>query len=404
MKKMMQRRYNIVAAVFAICAFVAGSTIRIFLNHTNNGSVNNSSDGKKKDFNISNKKEESSSCSIPNISTALQCFHKTNPNVTLRYPEDAIEHVIEIHNSIKTVMNNTPYHCYAKYCGPWIENFWIEIFGKNITSDDYCLSETFGPYIPLFFPWTDFWIANGSIKYNEVLNDILEILRPDVAYITVSQNDEGLMLKDRNMTEIKVDNILVLSGGGYGHVPIPLLIREQPLQEKPVTNRSHLVSYVGSLKHAPGRMRRKMHQILNRFLPPGDYKYYSGSNWTNVMRDSYLSLAPRGFGRTAFHLVEILQMGLIPIYVYDFLPWVPYRNLYESKLGYVVSISELANFATTTLKNSSLYELRTMEDQILSYRESHFTVPGIMNQIRLFMQGGGDLECGPMPENVRTYY
>ena len=47
------------------------------------------------------------------------------------------------------------------------------------------------------------------------------------------------------------------------------------------------------------------------------------------MANSQTSLVPRGFGRTAYHLVETLQMGLVPIYVYDDIPWVPYADLFE---------------------------------------------------------------------------
>lgn len=44
-------------------------------------------------------------------------------------------------------------------------------------------------------------------------------------------------------------NILVFSSGGYGHIPIPLFMRDQPLRNsKPMEDRRYLVSYVGGLE------------------------------------------------------------------------------------------------------------------------------------------------------------
>ncbi len=44
-------------------------------------------------------------------------------------------------------------------------------------------------------------------------------LRKDVIYLAVSQDDQGIGFQ--LMTSFP--NILVLSAGGYGHVPIPLI-------------------------------------------------------------------------------------------------------------------------------------------------------------------------------------
>jgi hypothetical protein len=47
---------------------------------------------------------------------------------------------------------------------------------------------------------------------------LLGALRPSVAYVTVNQNDEGLSVKELPMAQLP--NVLVLSAGGYGHVPV----------------------------------------------------------------------------------------------------------------------------------------------------------------------------------------
>ena len=40
-------------------------------------------------------------------------------------------------------------------------------------------------------------------------------------------------------------------------------------------------------------------------------------DWQEVMRASTANLAPRGYGRSAFHIAETIQMGLIAVYVWD---------------------------------------------------------------------------------------
>ena len=68
------------------------------------------------------------------------------------------------------------------------------------------------------------------------------VLRADVPYITVNQNDEGMTGKCELLMQ-DIPNVLVLSAGGYGHVPIPLFIRPEPENHAtPVAQRPYLVS------------------------------------------------------------------------------------------------------------------------------------------------------------------
>jgi len=46
----------------------------------------------------------------------------------------------------------------------------------------------------------------------------------------------------------------------------------------------------------------------------------------------------RRFGRTAYHLMETIQMGFIPIYVYSDEPWVPYAALFPA-VGFVANLA-----------------------------------------------------------------
>lgn len=365
-------------------------------------SVNDGDD----DDNDNNKSTTTSLCGEPNMSSeGVSCL---GSNVTFAYPNDAREHMLEIHHAMKNWTSQFDYHCApatrkGRYCGPWIENYWMDHFSDKVNdkvnnNNNTCLSDTFGPYIPLLIPWVDIWYQGRfRPKFPPKFIKLLKsLLRPDVLYITVSQNDEGLA---RHHGFPQLDNLLVLSAGGEGHVPIPMLKQEESLVVKKKDHRSWLVSYAGSLGHAPERMRERMHEFFtSAAVAPSttNYTHYYGRNqakWRDIMSDSYISLAPRGSGRTAYHLMEILQRGYIPVHVYHDYPWVPYRKLYQDKLGYMSSVEELPALLEQ-FQSMSEEDFQQREAQIALHRESHLSPDGIMHQIELFMHGGGDLECG----------
>ena len=44
------------------------------------------------------------------------------------------------------------------------------------------------------------------------------------------------------------------------------------------------------------------------------------------------NLAPIGMGRASFRLAEIIQLGRIPVYLYEDFPWSPYEDSGQLKL------------------------------------------------------------------------
>lgn len=339
-------------------------------------------------------------CLVSNLSIALSCLHQTKPDLKLTYPDDAKEHFLEIHRALERWIGNSRPHCHSRFCGPWIENHWIINF-QNLTTETSCLSESFGPFVPLFIPWVDLWVNRPKkFKYPKgFIDELMKVLRPDVPYITVSQNDQGLPASKEMPL---MHNILVLSAGGYGHVPIPLLKQEERAVEPLPFPRQYLVSYVGHQGHAPDKMRVRMNDYFNETLDATSYThYYAKTNlWRNIMANSQASLTPRGYGRTSYHVMETLQMGLIPIHVYLDVPWVPYLKLFET-LGFIATVEELPALVQMLNYTMQADDFRDRERRIVSCRDSHFSVPGIMTQIKLFLKGTGDLECAPLPKLVR---
>jgi hypothetical protein len=251
------------------------------------------------------------------MSLAYDCLQKTTPNLHLEYPEDAEEHYNAIRLAMAPWAQTSAHlpHTGINYNGPWIENYWISNFeplfdDPPITTDDddknddnndnttACLSTYFGPFIPIFVPFVDHFCAMGfdnRIYPPGLMDTLLSQLRPNVPYIAVSQNDLGLYLN-----QLKLPNLLVLSAGGYGHIPIPLLKQFEPLNnDVDLKERPYDLSYVGRLDHAPKNMRKHVHSFFNQYsqatfnsvTQENDFKYlyYHGDDWKQVMRNSRFS-------------------------------------------------------------------------------------------------------------------
>jgi hypothetical protein len=344
-----------------------------------------------------------------NVGAAVKCLNQTTPNLMLQYPSDAEAHFRDIRKVMAPWAqhgDHTP-HVASGYSGPWIENHWISHFERlyNDSDDSTCLSDHFGAYIPLFLPWVDH-VVNNYMRYPDgFLEALHSVLRPNVPYITVSQNAEGLHTRTDISLMSDMPNVIVLSGGGYGHIPVPLIKQEEKLNNlKPVEDRQYDISYVGSMSNAPGDMREHVGHHLSG-VGNMSYFYHYGSAWRDIMAESHFSLAPRGFGRTSYHLVEALQMGLIPIHVYidTDIPWVPYANLFDS-VGFVSDSSDAGlDHLVSELGKLTTAEIAERERRIETLRDTHFSIPGVMNQIQRFMvDQENDLQCQALPRTTRA--
>ena len=341
-----------------------------------------------------------------NFSSAIRCGIRPRStggtSSMMQYPSDAEEHFAEIHSRMAEWGQHDAHHMHkaANYSGPWIENYWIDVFLPKALASP-CLRETFGIYVPLFLPWVDIWVANKFHYPDGFVDTLLGALRPDVAYVTVSQGDMGIS-GYRELPMKKIPNVLVLSAGGYGHVPIPLLKEEEfPTfgTNVPPSNRPYTFVYTGSLEHAPNNLRKKMHD--NLLASDLDYTHYYGEDWRRIMRSALFNLVPRGYGRSAYHLMEALQSNCVPIYVYSDEPWLPYQELFDS-IGYKISFEELPNLANqlASLPRSAIDK---KEKRIALLRRSHFSYAGTIQQIGLFLKDGAvsDLNCQTLPKSPR---
>jgi hypothetical protein len=210
------------------------------------------------------------------------------------------------------------------------------------------------------------------------------LMRPDVYYVTVTQRPEGPWLESFSPPIIRalLARTTVLSSGGGGHVPLPLLARVLPLLPvaapgtgtgkgtaptppsgalalagaqqalavaapgdsegalsaalqarfsiPPPPNATHALSFYGSPTN--GAARSGAIAAARAALGPGRFTSNKTTSnhpmaWVRNFTDTVLVLAPRGVGSTSFRLYEALQVGLPPVYVFDGLyPWLPYAH------------------------------------------------------------------------------
>mmetsp|Transcript_11713 Transcript_11713/g.27172 ORF Transcript_11713/g.27172 Transcript_11713/m.27172 type:complete len:163 (+) Transcript_11713:672-1160(+) len=148
----------------------------------------------------------------------------------------------------------------------------------------------------------------------------------------------------------------------------------------------------------------KMHQktCAKKMIAQDNHYYYRGQNWRDVMTESKFSLCPRGFGRTSYHVMEALQMGLIPIQVYQDQPWLPYGDIMQN-ISYSVTNEDLPGLIEQLSKMPDS-EIAEIEDRIENMREDYFSFEGTLKQISNFMLNPveSQLVCQKLPSDSGT--
>ena len=309
-------------------------------------------------------------------------------------PSDVEQHYFDLLNYTMP-MRRIKISSYSDYNGPWMEDVFIATF-----CCDKPLSY-FGGYIPLFVQWTDLFHVDQDKNYTptwyrqDYSSKFFSMLRKDVVYLAVVQHQGGIFLDKGNFHPRDHWNILVLSGGGNGHVPVPLLLKELPyhadLMYKPRENVFVFAGTIWSIYH----VRKQMAQTLREMSAELKFNYqiYHGAHWRAAMINGSLNLAPRGFGRTSFRLAECIQMGLIPVYLYDDHDWTPYRGspAHVSSLGFSMHISEFRDFVNKTVRglqrDPDYLKIPERTIRMKRFRESHYTMKGLMEQIRYLFHG-----------------
>ena len=193
--------------------------------------------------------------------------------------------------------------CYAGYCGPWIEEYFMNYFfsKKDIVIDRL--------YLPI--SWTNCHLKCSADELNS-LREYIKDLDVSKKYFTILQIDRGLHHPSLDIWFHNELDLLIFSAGGITqgdkikNVFIPLL--KDTLIPTGLDN-IYKVSFVGSITHP---IRNELQEMYGE-----TFNFTETTNWKAVIEQSTFSLCPRGFGATSFRLYEAIQLGSIPIYVWD---------------------------------------------------------------------------------------
>lgn len=246
-------------------------------------------------------------------------------------------------------------------------------------------------YIPV--PWTNFqiegWFRN---KKNEMQNDLNEWIKNNPSedgYFTVVQYDDGPLL---NLP----DNTIVY-GACSGDKPIPLVYQDinntlENIPKKSFNEKPILCSFVGS-KTANNVLPNVRHVMATKLSQKKNFIIKFTDTWTpivssqkqfnfiNTTLQSKFALAPRGYGRGSFRFFEIFQLGTIPVYIWNDIEWLPFKDKIDySKICVSINVKDIDKLESI-LSNISEEQYNTMYNEYTKIKHL-LTVDGIYNYIK----------------------
>lgn len=289
------------------------------------------------------------------------------------------------------------------------------------------LRTVFGSFVPLFVRWTEVLRLTADATVGlpvgsmtpPLIMELQHLLRPDVAYVTAAFDDHGL-----GTLGAMLPNVVVLGHGGYAHVPLPMfnpLDGHDPLDAQdaraldatalPFASRPMLFSFLGSTYDGPDERGSAVNLLREQMCddaeaagaapPRVNFTLCTTSpQFVEYIHNSSVTLSPRGLGRNALRHADVLRSHNLPVAVYDDIEFVPYRELWPS-FAWSTSLRELPAF---------IRELKGVKEEAYQRRlaalrrllPTHFTIRGVVEQMRAFPRGRGDLRCQRLPACPQT--
>jgi hypothetical protein len=263
-----------------------------------------------------------------------------------------------------------PPHHYRGHSGPWIEDsfsrHWVQRRARSAVA-----------YVPVF--WTDLYLHTQSQRFTPGQFDRFQAAIRDLenrqlaeerCFFTVLEYDHPIW----DWHDFP-RNTAVFSAGGWGDIPIPLLKGSPPFSNPA---KDVFLSFVGRTDGASdvGGVRSRMRNELK-----DEALFTSGPGWRKVMGRSTFSLCPRGLGPTSFRLYEALSVGSIPVYVWNEVQWLPYREQLDwSEFSLSLHVSELGRLRELKADYPPA-RIARMQARIAELYDEYFTLDGACRQI-----------------------
>jgi len=235
-------------------------------------------------------------------------------------------------------------------------------------------------YLPIF--WTNLQnhpgFAQSRVKYDIVLNQVLQTYPKTTRFFTIVQHDDG--------PQLQLPKDTVIFGACTGTIPLPLIYEDKTNRLSQLERKEPdiFASCVGALTH-PVRQRmanavESRPYIVCRMQKGWNVKVPTeqADEFLDLTLRSKFCLAPRGYGRSSFRFFEAILMDTIPVYCWDDVEWLPYKEHLDYKL-FSVSISDISKTYDIL---SGISEDRYQEMKLELQKVKHwFTLEGMMDYI-----------------------
>ena len=236
-------------------------------------------------------------------------------------------------------------------------------------------------YLPIF--WTNLQnhpgFASMKSKYQIILDHALSTFPPHTQYMTIVQHDDG--------PQLKLPQHTIIFGACTGTIPLPLIYEDttERLLSEPRCPKTQLASFVGTYTHP---LREEMFHALQK----EDIVWNGKKVWSSSVKDqdatlfieqtlqSRFCLAPRGYGRSSFRFFEAMLLDTIPVYVWDDIEWLPYREILDySTFSISISKNELPRLYDILSSIST----ETYENMVFTMKKNRhwFTLEGMVDYI-----------------------
>ena len=238
------------------------------------------------------------------------------------------------------MLNNELFNSLNKDTYPPFKNglYLEEYFYKKITEENPNLTRK---YIPV--KWTNFqiegWFPSKKEEMQALLDNWVKDNPSNNGYFTLVQYDDGPLLRLPENT--------IVYGACSGDIPIPLIYQDinntlNNIPKRQFKEKQIFCSFVGNItsNHVQPNVRLEMKNSLSN---NPNFIFYDSGGWTpsvnvdlqkkfvNITLNSKFALAPRGYGRGSFRFFECLQLGTIPIYLWNDNEWLPFKDLIDYK-------------------------------------------------------------------------
>lgn len=256
-------------------------------------------------------------------------------------------------------------------------------------------------YIPAF--WTNFQIHPQFHQFKHMLqmelDEVVKAFPPDQKYFTIVQHDDAVLLR-------LPPNTLIF-GACSGHIPLPLIYedRQKQLETRPKVSfedKDYFVSFIGSETH---QVRLDLFEYVKQnsvpwYIDPTGTPLQPGKNrnqlFLEVTQRSKFALAPRGYGRSSFRFFEVFLLGSIPVYIWDDVEWLPYKDkLNYSELCVSIHKDELP-LLQSKLESISQEQYTSMLEGY-SKMKHWFTLEGMSRYVLDYLQQNQSLDISKLP-------